>query len=64
MRKENNISNLLSKKGVCIVSVPIETGFGGFLKNIVRILIGETHENGLLNLWLLADLQEQQQSLK
>ena len=44
----NNISNLLSKKGICIVSVPIETGFGGFLKNIIRILIGETHENGTL----------------
>ncbi len=44
----DNISNLLSKKGVCIVSVPIETGFGGFLKNIVRILIGETHQEGTL----------------
>tara|TARA_B100000900_G_C20386317_1_gene636673 strand:+ start:110 stop:820 length:711 start_codon:yes stop_codon:yes gene_type:complete len=44
----NNIDTLLSKKGVCIVSVPIETGLGGFLKNIVRIIIGETHNNGTL----------------
>ena len=39
----NNIAKALNTKGICIVSVPIETGFGGFLKNIVRTLIGETH---------------------
>lgn len=44
----DNISNLLSEKGVCIVSVPIETGFGGFFKNIIRIIIGETHQEGTL----------------
>ena len=40
---QNNISNLLTKNGVCIVSVPIETGIGGFLKNIIRVIIGQTH---------------------
>ena len=39
----NNISNLLTKNGLCIVSVPIETGIGGFLKNIIRVIIGQTH---------------------
>ena len=39
----NNIANLLTKNGVCIISVPIEIGVGGFLKNIIRVIIGQTH---------------------
>jgi len=40
----NNISNLMKSSGILIISVPIETGVGGFLKNLVRIVIRQTHD--------------------
>ena len=39
------LKRIIRKKGLIIISVPIEVGLGGFLKNIVRILINETHAN-------------------
>lgn len=34
---------LLKPEGKLIISVPIESGFGGSLKNLVRLSIGQTH---------------------
>ncbi|MBT7543112.1 MAG: class I SAM-dependent methyltransferase [Gammaproteobacteria bacterium] len=39
----SNISSLMKSNSILIVSVPIETGLGGFLKNLVRIVIRQTH---------------------
>ena len=38
------IFELMDTKGNLIISVPIEVGIGGFLKNILRSLIGQSHE--------------------
>ncbi|MBC2835123.1 class I SAM-dependent methyltransferase [Paragemmobacter straminiformis] len=37
------IKNALSPNGKLLISVPIETGFSGFFKNIFRMLIGQAH---------------------
>lgn len=39
------LNKILEDQGVLIISVPIETGLSGFLKNIIRIIIGQTHDN-------------------
>lgn len=44
MQALENISCLLNDRGLLIVSIPIEIGLGGFLKNLVRIAIRQTHE--------------------
>jgi hypothetical protein len=41
----NEINSILTDDGYVILSVPIETGLGGFLKNIARILLKQTHSN-------------------
>jgi len=43
------IKKLLNKKGTLIVSVPLETGLSGLLKNLVRILIRSSHVGLTLN---------------
>lgn len=43
---------LLAKKGRIIISVPIETGISGFLKNIFRYLIRQSHAKNLKEIFL------------
>ncbi len=38
------ITRLLLQTGSIIVSVPIETGFAGFMKNMVRLVIRQAHQ--------------------
>ena len=38
------IKNILTKKGTLIISVPIEVGLSGLLKNLIRFLLNTTHE--------------------
>ena len=44
----NNIKNCLKPNGMVIISVPIEGGISGLLKNIARVLIRQTHEKTTL----------------
>ncbi len=39
-----DLKKVLSNSGILIISVPIETGLAGLIKNIVRYLISETHK--------------------
>jgi len=39
------LKRITKKNGIIIISVPIEVGLSSLLKNIVRILINETHDN-------------------
>lgn len=38
------MKSLMSRDGLLVVSVPIEIGLGGLLKNFARIVLGQTHE--------------------
>lgn len=39
------LKRIIKKNGIIVISIPIEVGLSGLLKNIVRILINETHDN-------------------
>ena len=39
------IKSLMKNVSTLIISVPIEIGFSGVIKNLIRILIGQTHPN-------------------
>tara|TARA_Y100000590_G_scaffold466256_1_gene641011 strand:- start:108 stop:815 length:708 start_codon:yes stop_codon:yes gene_type:complete len=43
-----DLSALLENNGKIIISVPIEIGIAGFLKNIIRYFIGQKHEDSTL----------------
>jgi len=38
--------NAVSAGGIAVISVPIETGAAGFVKNLIRKAIGESHSSG------------------
>jgi len=40
----NRMKKILKKSGYIVVSVPIETGFAGLLKNIIRYIISQPHK--------------------
>lgn len=46
----NMFNELLTEDGRLVVSVPLETGISGFIKNIVRILIRQHHTSRRLDL--------------
>jgi len=39
------LKKILNKNGILIISVPIEVGLAGFLKNLIRYLINQKHSN-------------------
>jgi SAM-dependent methyltransferase len=39
------IRSLLTDDGLFVLSVPLEVGISGFLKNVVRVLLRQTHQN-------------------
>ena len=39
------LKKIIKKKGTIVISVPIEVGLGGFLKNLIRVLIKQKHAN-------------------
>ena len=51
----SNISSLMNSNSILIISVPIEPGLGGLLKNLVRIIIRQTHSGtNLKNLFKIS----------
>ena len=42
------IKSIMTKDGVLIISVPIETGISGLLKNLIRIFLRQTHPDTTL----------------
>lgn len=44
----NNMKNLLKKDGMVVVSVPIEIGFSGLLKNLARYALSQQSQNATL----------------
>lgn len=40
----SKMRRLLKPEGICVISVPIETGFSGLAKNMVRLLLRQTHQ--------------------
>lgn len=43
-----NIKSLLKRGGLLVVSVPIEVGMSALLKNVVRLLLGQEHQNATI----------------
>ncbi len=41
----NNLKKILKQNGIIIISVPIEVGLSSLIKNFIRIIIFQTHEN-------------------
>ena len=39
------LKKIIKKKGIIIISVPIEVGLGGFFKNLIRVSINQKHAN-------------------
>jgi uncharacterized membrane protein len=47
----NNIFSLLTEDGILVLSVPIEIGLSGLMKNLARIFLRQTHaETNFYNL--------------
>jgi len=46
----SQMRRILKVGGVCVISVPIETGFAGLAKNIVRLMLRQTHQKTTLAL--------------
>jgi 2-polyprenyl-3-methyl-5-hydroxy-6-metoxy-1,4-benzoquinol methylase len=51
----SQMRRLLKPGGFCVVSVPIETGLSGLAKNIVRLLLRQSHQGTTFaSLWRIA----------
>lgn len=49
LKDQNKIFKIIKKNStnssIILIGVPIETGLSGFIKNLIRILLKQTHEN-------------------